>query len=140
MLPGLDIHDYALTGPAYLGFPASLDVHGDGSVVVALAAGHTFGSVAVFVTMPTGARYGFIGDLTWQLDGIRRRAERPWLLRKLADSDPEQVRQGLARAIALFEVMTIIPAHDLRAYDAIPLLPIHLPANPASPTDPAPQR
>ena len=120
---GLDIHEYSLDGPAYLGFPASFDVHGDGSVVVALAGGHTPGSVIVFATLPSGARYAFIGDLTWQLDGIRRRVQRPWLLRKLADSDADQVRQGLSRMIALTGVMTVVPAHDRDAYEPIPLLP-----------------
>lgn len=62
--PGLEIHEYALDGPAYLGFPTSFDVHRDGSLVVALAGGHTLGSVVVFVTLPTGVRYAFIGDLT----------------------------------------------------------------------------
>jgi N-acyl homoserine lactone hydrolase len=119
---GQEIHEYEFTGPPYLGFPASLDVHGDGSVVIALAGGHTTGSVVVFVTVPAGHRYAFIGDLTWQLDGIRRRVERPWLLRKLADVDPEQVREGLLRSIALADVMQIVPAHDLGAYDGIPLL------------------
>ncbi len=122
-LPALEIHEYPLNGPAYLGFPASFDVHGDGSVIVALAGGHTLGSVVVFVTLPTGGRYAFIGDLTWQLDGIRRRVERPWLFRKLADSDAEQVRQGLSRMIALTGVMTVVPAHDRDAYRSIPLLP-----------------
>lgn len=123
---GLEIHEYAFTGPAYLGFPASLDVHGDGSVVIALAGGHTSGSVVVFVTLPDDSRYAFIGDLTWQLDGIRRRVERPWLLRKLADTDAEQVRRGLLQAIALSAVMQVIPAHDREAYDGIPRLPTHL--------------
>ncbi len=122
--PGLDIHEYTLDGPAYLGFPASFDVHGDGSVVVAIAGGHTLGSVVVFVTLPSQQRYAFIGDLTWQLDGIRRRVERPWWLSKLADSDPEQLRRGLLNAIALAEVMTVIPAHDRDAYGGIPSLPI----------------
>ena len=125
---GLEIHEYAFTGPAHLGFPASFDVHGDGSVVVALAGGHTFGSVVVFVTLPRERRYALIGDLTWQLDGIRRRVERPWLLRKLADSDAGEVRAGLLRAIALSEVMQVIPAHDRDAYAGIPLLPDRLPA------------
>lgn len=120
---GLEMHEYAFDGPGYLGFPASFDVHGDGSVVIALAGGHTLGSVVVFVTLPTGARYAFIGDLTWQLDGIRRRVERPWWLSKLADSDAGQVRQGLLRAIALTNVMQVVPAHDGQAYDGIPLLP-----------------
>jgi hypothetical protein len=72
--------------------------------------------------VPSGRRYAFIGDLTWQLDGIRRRVERPLLMRKLADSDPGQVRQGLLHVIALADLMQIVPAHDLNAYDGIPLL------------------
>ena len=125
---GLEIHEYAFPGPAYLGFPESFDVHGDGSVVIALAGGHTLGSVVVFVTLPEERRYAFIGDLTWQLDGIRRRVERPWLLSRLADSDAEQVRQGLLRAIALSDVMQVIPAHDRDAYAGIPLVPERFPA------------
>jgi hypothetical protein len=78
--------------------------------------------VVVFVTVPSGPRYAFIGDLTWQLDGIRRPAERPWLLRRLADGDPGQVRQGLLLAAALSGLMQIVPAHDLGAYDGIPPL------------------
>jgi N-acyl homoserine lactone hydrolase len=128
---GHQIREYQLSGPPYLGFASSFDVHGDGSVVVALAGGRTPGSVAVFVTVPSGQRYAFIGDLTWQLDGIRRRAERPWLLRRLADSDPGQVRQGLLRAIALNGLMQIVPAHDLSAYDGIPRLASRLAPVPA---------
>ena len=123
---GHEIHEYEFNGPPYLGFPASFDVYGDGSVVIALAGGHTTGSVVIFVTVPSGQRYAFIGDLTWQLDGIRRRAERPWLLRKLADSDTGQVRRGLLRVIALAGLMQIVPAHDRDAYDAIPHLPARL--------------
>ena len=100
-------------------------------MVVALAGGHTLGSVVVFVTLPGGVRFAFIGDLTWQIDGIRRRVERPWLLGKLADSDAEQVREGLLRAISLTDVMQVIPAHDRHAYDGIALLPAHFPATEA---------
>jgi len=120
--PGHEIHEYGFDDGPYLGFPASYDVHGDGSVVIVPAAGHTTGSVIVFVTLPSGARYAFIGDLTWQLDGIRRRVERPWLLSKLADSDPEQLRQDLLRIIALDGRVHIVPAHDLGSYDGIPRL------------------
>jgi N-acyl homoserine lactone hydrolase len=123
---GHEIREYELSGLPYLGFPSSFDVYGDGSVAVALAGGHTTGSVVVFVTVPSGQRYAFIGDLTWQLDGIRRRAERPLLMRKLADSDPGQVRQGLLRVIALAGLIQIVPAHDLNAYDGIPYLPARL--------------
>ena len=119
-------HRYELSGPAYLGFSSSLDVHGDGSVVVAFAGGHTTGSVVVFVALPSGKRYAFIGDLTWQLDGITRRVERPLLMSRLADSDPEQLRAGLLRAISLADVMQVVPSHALDAYDGIPLLPARM--------------
>lgn len=119
---GRELREYALDGPPYLGFPASHDVHGDGSVVVARAGGHTPGSVVVFVALPSGERYGFIGDLTWQLDGLERRAERPWLLRRLADVDADLVRAGLDRSIALRDVVHVVPSHDLAAYVTIPVL------------------
>lgn len=128
------IQEYAVDGPPYLGFPAGLDFHGDGSVVIALAGGHTTGSVVVFVTLPAGNRYAFIGDLTWQLDGIRERAERPWLMRRLADVDPPVLRQGLLRVIALADRMQVVPAHDRAAYAGIPELPARF-----SPTTPAEQ-
>lgn len=119
---GLPVHEYAFDGPDYLGFPASHDVFGDGSVVIAKAGGHTLGSVVVFVTLPEGERFAFIGDLTWQLDGVTERLERPWLMRKVADLDAGEVRTNLARVIALRDRMHIVPSHDLGAYGAIPLL------------------
>ncbi|WP_030435561.1 MBL fold metallo-hydrolase [Actinoplanes subtropicus] len=119
---GHEIHEYGFDDRPYLGFPSSHDVHGDGSMVIVHAGGHTTGSVIVFVTVPSGSRYAFIGDLTWQLDGIRRRVERPWLMSKLADHDPGQVRRDLRRMIALDGLMHIVPAHDLHAYDDIPRL------------------
>ena len=85
------------------------------------------------MAVPSGQRYAFIGDLTWQLDGIRRRVERPLLLRRLADCDPAQVRQGLLRVIALDALMQIVPAHDRNACEGIP----RLPARPGP--DPAPE-
>ena len=50
---------------------------------------------------------------------------------EVADSDAEQVRQGLSRMIALTGVMTVVPAHDRDAYNGIPLLPARFP--PAAP-------
>jgi glyoxylase-like metal-dependent hydrolase (beta-lactamase superfamily II) len=123
---GHEIRQYEFNGPPYLGFPSSFDMYSDGSVVIVLAGGHTTGSVVVFVTLPSAKRYAFIGDLTWQLDGVRRRVERPWLLRKLADSDPQLVRQNLLRVIALADLMQIVPAHDADAYDGIANLPSRL--------------
>ena len=116
-----EIREYGFDGPAYLGFPSSFDVHGDGSLVVVPAAGHTTGSVIVFVTIPSGKRFAFIGDLTWQLDGITGRLEKPLLMRTLADSDTRQVRRDMERIIALEDRVQIVPAHDARGYSGIPL-------------------
>lgn len=115
-----EIHHYTFDGPPYLGFTGSHDVHGDGSVVIVEAGGHTDGSVVVFVTLPGDRRFAFIGDLTWQMEGVTLRAERPKMLRMLADVRPEQVRDGLVRVIALADHMHIVPAHDVHAYDPIP--------------------
>ena len=120
---GHEIHRYEFANAPYLGFPSSYDVHGDGSVVVALAGGHTTGSVIVFVAPPTGLRYAFIGDVTWQLEGITKPAERPLLMRKLADVDAGQVREDLLRVASLAGLMQVVPAHDVNAYAGIPLLP-----------------
>lgn len=117
-----EIHEYTIDGPPYLGFPRSLDIHGDGSVVVVPAAGHTTGSIIVFVALPSGHRYAFIGDLTWQLDGITDRLEKPLLMRILADSDTKQVRRDMDRMIALQDRLQVVPAHDARGYTGIPLL------------------
>lgn len=113
---------YSFDGPPYLGFDASHDFYGDGSVVVVPAAGHTDGSVIVFVAVPSGDRFAFIGDLTWQLDGITERRQRPLMMRMLADSDARQVRRDLERILALEGRIQIVPAHDARAYAGIPLL------------------
>jgi N-acyl homoserine lactone hydrolase len=118
-----EIHRYEFDSAPYLGFASSFDVHGDGSVVVALAGGHTTGSVIVFVTPSAHKRYAFIGDVAWQLEGVRRPAERPLLMRKLADVNPRQVRQDLLRVASLAGLMQVVPAHDLSAYDGIPRLP-----------------
>jgi N-acyl homoserine lactone hydrolase len=116
------IHRYELADAPYLGFASSYDVHGDGSVVVALAGGHTTGSVIIFVALPAGKRYAFIGDVTWQLEGVTKPAERPPVMRKLADVDAGQVREGLLKVASLAGLMQVVPAHDVRAYDGIPLL------------------
>lgn len=119
---GHEVREYALDGPAYLGFPSSFDFYGDGSVVIVPAAGHTTGSVIVFVTIPSGQRYAFIGDLTWQLDGITGRLEKPLMMRMLADSDTKQVRRDMERIMALQDRIQVVPAHDARGYAGIPLL------------------
>jgi N-acyl homoserine lactone hydrolase len=120
-----DYVDYELDGGPYLGFPRSRDVYGDGSIVIVEAPGHTPGSVVVFLSLPTGARYALVGDLAWQQEGITEREERPWLQRTFGDSDPAAVRDGLLRldAIALrWPSLVLVPAHDARGFAAMSTL------------------
>jgi len=123
---GIRYEEYGFEGRPYLGFSASHDVYHDGSVVVVPAFGHTPGSVIVFVTLPRGTRYAFVGDLVYQLEGITEREERPWLVRRMgADEDAAANRENLLRMIALKErlpELIIVPAHDMRGFDKIPPL------------------
>jgi glyoxylase-like metal-dependent hydrolase (beta-lactamase superfamily II) len=123
--PNVVYHEYQFTGGPYLGFEKSFDVFGDGSVVIVPAPGHTPGSVIVFLTLPHDKRYAMIGDLAWQQEGVFEREERPWVQRMFADRDPALVRQGLLRMAAIvkrFPELTLVPAHEARAYKDIPVL------------------
>jgi glyoxylase-like metal-dependent hydrolase (beta-lactamase superfamily II) len=117
--------DYAFADGPYLGLEHSHDLYGDGSIVIVPAPGHTPGSVVVFVTLPAGARYAFVGDLVWQREGILKREERPWVTSKAAGEDPVAVRESMLRLSAIvtrYPQITIVPAHDARGYSSIPQL------------------
>jgi glyoxylase-like metal-dependent hydrolase (beta-lactamase superfamily II) len=117
---------YGFPNGPYLGFAESFDVFGDGSVVLVPAPGHTPGSIVAFITLPSGRRYALVGDLVWQREGIDLPAERPWLSRQLADTDPEAVRRAIVhmhRLQALVPGLVIVPAHDARVLEALPRFP-----------------
>lgn len=116
---------YAFEGGPYLGYPRSHDVHGDGAVVIVPAPGHTPGSVIVFVSLPGGRRHAFVGDVAWQREGILQREERPWIWRKAVDFDEAGVREGLVHLAAIaarFPEISMVPAHDARAFAELPRL------------------
>lgn len=116
---------YAFTSGPYLGFTKSLDVFGDGSVVLVPAAGHTPGSIIAFINTPDGKRYALIGDIVWQHEGVDIPAERPWISRRLVDWDAGDVRQlivQLHQLQAAIPGLIIVPAHDRRVWDSLPKL------------------
>jgi glyoxylase-like metal-dependent hydrolase (beta-lactamase superfamily II) len=122
---GVRYLEYDFEGGPYLGYPRSHDLYGDGAIVVVPAPGHTPGSVIVFVTLPDGKRYAFIGDLAWQREGILEREERPWVWRLAVDSDEAAVRDGLVHMSSIaarFPEIAIVPAHDGRTFAELPLL------------------
>ncbi|MGE5652044.1 MBL fold metallo-hydrolase [Noviherbaspirillum sp. UKPF54] len=125
-LDRLELKPYRFADRPYLGFTQSLDIWGDGSIVLVPAAGHTPGSVIAFITLPSGARYALLGDLVWQAEGIDLPAERPWLARTLVDVDAQAVRANIAHVAAIhrrFPQIRMLPAHDARAMAALPVFP-----------------
>src|SRR5262249_50072312 len=109
---------YDFEGGPYLGFPRSHDVYGDGSIVSVPAPGHTPGSVIVFMALPDGRRFAFVGDLVWQLEALAEREERPWL-QQGGDDDTAVVRTNLMTMAAVsqrFPDMIVAPAHDPRGF------------------------
>jgi glyoxylase-like metal-dependent hydrolase (beta-lactamase superfamily II) len=118
--------EYSLNGGPYMGFNQSRDLYGDGSIVIVPAPGHTPGSVVVFVTLPSGARYAFVGDLVWQLEGLLKREERPWFESRTLGENQTVLRQSLLQMSAIAErypQITIVPSHDPRGYVSIPEWP-----------------
>ena len=117
-----DLRVLELPGRPYRGFAASRDLFGDGSVVVVEMGGHTSGSLGMFVNLPNGRRYFFIGDVSWTREGIEWPAEKPWLLRRTVDSQPADVRRLLVQIhrLALEDRdLVVVPAHDGRVHRKI---------------------
>ena len=126
ILNSLNLHAFEFSDGAYESFEESFDLFGDGSVVLVPLPGHTPGSTGVFVNLRSGKRFLYIGDLTWAIDGIRLPAERPWISRKLADTDDEGVRKSIVRVHELtqrYPSLVVVPAHDRRVHDSIANFP-----------------
>ena len=115
----LDFHILELGDGPYYGFEKSHDLFGDGSVVLVEMGGHTPGSVGVFVHLSGGRRYLFAGDVSWTREGYAWPAEKPWLLRRQVDRDPETVRRRLVQVHRLMlqdPSLVVVPAHDPRVH------------------------
>lgn len=110
----------------YFGFDKSIDIWGDGSLVVVPAPGHTPGSIIAFVTLPSGLRIAFIGDIVWQMEGIDLQVPKPLLSRLIADYAPAEVKDLIRRLAELKRQvpnMLIVPAHDQKMMGQLPTWP-----------------
>lgn len=126
MVDKLKIHEFEFTSEPYENFDTSLDVFGDGSVVLVPLPGHTPGSTGMFVNLHSGRRFLFIGDLTWSREGVEIPAERPWLARFLVDMDQAEVRRSILRVYSLKNAdrsLVVVPAHDRRVHDTLAEFP-----------------
>lgn len=124
--PALRWRAFAFAGPAFEGFERSEDLFGDGRVVAVPMAGHTPGSVGVFVTVSSGRRFFFVGDVVWTTLALADGRPKFWPARQLVDADAE----GTDRTIALIRAaqqrdpaLVVVPAHDALVQDRLGYLP-----------------
>lgn len=120
--------DLHYTDGPYLGFARSRDVHGDGSIVLVPLPGHTRGQVGLFLTLPSGRRYFFIGDATWTIEGVNAPADRPWLTRHLVHLDDDETlnRNAIAHIHHIaraYPAMQVVPVHDEHVARQLPRYP-----------------
>jgi glyoxylase-like metal-dependent hydrolase (beta-lactamase superfamily II) len=122
----LNVKTFEFADQPYENFTRSYDLYNDGSVVFVPLPGHTDGSTGMFVSLPSGKRFFFTGDLTWALEGVQLPAERPWLARRLVDYDETEVRKSIVRVYYLMKKypdMVIVPAHDRNVHEKIAAFP-----------------
>jgi glyoxylase-like metal-dependent hydrolase (beta-lactamase superfamily II) len=126
MIDHLRVRTFDFSSGPYENFERSLDLFGDGSIVLVPLPGHTDGSTGIFVNLRSGRRFFFTGDLTWSLEGFQLPAEKPWLARRLVDYDEAEVRRSIVKVHQLMQrypELKVVPAHDRRLHDQISTLP-----------------
>ncbi len=105
---------FELTGPAYAGFPASLDLFGDGSIVLVPLPGHTRGQVGMFIHRNNGAHLLLIGDAAWLAENYLNPAPMHPLFWWRVTGDDALARQ------------TLVDLHHFaRRHPEIPLIAMH---------------
>lgn len=122
----IDWHPYALEPEPFMGFPDSLDLFGDGSLVLVSLRGHTPGSVGLFLTLDDGRRFFFTGDASWRLEGFTGPHEKFWFSRNMVDNDREQTKNVLDKVHELLlshPEITVVPAHDAAVQDTLGFYP-----------------
>ncbi len=107
----IDLFDCA--GPPYQGFRCSLDLFGDGSVVLVPLPGHTAGNTGMFINSSNG-RIFLLGDAAWVSENYLRPATMHPFIWSAVTSDDATARQ------------TLIELHHFaRRHPEIPLIAMH---------------
>lgn len=121
-------HDLQFTPTPYMGYTQSLDLFGDGAVVLVPLSGHTAGQVGMFLKLPSGQRCFFTGDTTWTIEGLQKPADRSWALRQIVhvDHDVPANQAAIVRVHQLmqrFPDLKVVPAHDENVLKTLPHFP-----------------
>lgn len=124
--PDLRWHEYTLTDTPWRNYKKSLDLYGDGSVVLVDQGGHTPGSVGLYLRTSSGSEYLLCGDTLWRARALESAAPKSWVARWLVDDDTaatqERVNQ-LAEFSRRYPDVVIVPAHDTEVLDQLGYFP-----------------
>jgi glyoxylase-like metal-dependent hydrolase (beta-lactamase superfamily II) len=110
----------------YQGYAKSADLFQDGSVVVVPMPGHTPGSVGLFVTVDSGQRYFFIGDVAWTVAALKAGASKFWAAAQIVDDDHGHTQESADQVRQLMQQdpkLNVIPAHDSAVQDKLGYFP-----------------
>lgn len=124
--PDVGWHALPLRDQPYEGFEQSLDLFDDGRVVLVAMAGHTPGSVGLFLTVSSGRRFFFVGDVVWSAAALREGRPKFWPARVLVDANAEATAATIEKiraAMARDPSLVVVPAHDGVVQDALGYLP-----------------
>ncbi len=111
---------------AYKGYTQSLDLFGDGRVVLVPMPGHTPGSIGLFLTVDSGQVYFFIGDVAWTVAAVKAGAPKFWAASALVDAHAEQTQRAVAQLRDLLRQepgLVLVPAHDSAVQDPLGYFP-----------------
>jgi glyoxylase-like metal-dependent hydrolase (beta-lactamase superfamily II) len=113
--PAIQWRTLVWSGGPYESFPHSLDLYGDGTVMLVAMPGHTPGSVGVFVRTTGGRRLFLVGDTVWNAGALVEGRPKFALARWIVDSDADSVQVEVARIQAAQRrdpALEVVPAHD----------------------------
>jgi glyoxylase-like metal-dependent hydrolase (beta-lactamase superfamily II) len=110
----------------YHGFDKSIDVFGDGKVVLVPMFGHTPGSIGMFLTTDSGKRFFFCGDAVWRAEAVTDASPKFWLASLIVDTDREQTHRTIEQMRDLVKQdpgLVVVPAHDEKVQSALGYFP-----------------
>lgn len=106
---------FDLSGPAYVGFEASYDLFGDGSVILVPLPGHTDGQVGMFILRANGGHLFLIADAVWLAENYQKPAPMHPLFWSLLASDKTSALHTLSKLHRFsknYPEVSLVPMHD----------------------------
>jgi N-acyl homoserine lactone hydrolase len=112
---------FAMQGPPYAGFCSSLDLFGDGSIMLLPLPGHTAGNTGMLIRRSNGQHLFVVGDAAHLIENYQRPATPHPLFYSRVTSNDALARQTLVdlhRFSRLHPEIPLVPMHDARMQEA----------------------